>query len=70
MKTKTIKQKEIERMRDNIVYFIESTLAVKAQNSGELIDIKLNITQVMFLEALIEKQFNRLDIRRKNGIKS
>lgn len=70
MKTKTIKQKEIERMRDNIVYFIESTLAVKAQNSGELIDIKLNITQVMFLEALIEKQLNRLDIRRKNGIKS
>ena len=68
---KTVKQEEIERMRDDFIYYVENALAIKTHNSGELVDIKLNSTQIRFLEAVIEKRFNNLDIRRKhNGTKS
>lgn len=61
------KDEIIKKMRDDFVYYIESALAIKAQNSGELIDIRLNSTQIRFLEALIERNFKDYNIRRNNG---
>lgn len=57
--TKT--QEEIDKMRENLIYYIENALAIKDKD-GNLIPIKLNNIQRMILDGIIQNGFKKFQI--------
>lgn len=57
--TKT--QEEINKMRENLVYFIENSLAVR-DKEGNIIELKLNNIQKTILEGIIQNGFKKFQI--------
>lgn len=58
-KTKT--QEEINKMKDNLVYYIENALAIRDKD-GNIIQLKLNNTQMLILEGIVQNGFKKFQI--------
>jgi hypothetical protein len=57
--TKT--QEEIDKMKENLIYFIENLVKIKDKD-GNLLDFKLSKTQLIILEGIIQNGFKKFQI--------
>jgi len=57
--TKT--KEEIDKMRENLIYYIENALAIKDKD-GNLIPIKLNDVQRRILDGIVQNGFKYFQI--------